>query len=325
MSRFNWMKFESASNAAAARTPDTIRAAPARDEATTTSTYRWPTCSPNQKSSPSSTASGWTAGASLSTAGRGARARPVHRHRRTSMGRSIATSTPGACAISTRPAQRGITLMPLSTPTALEWLTDRIAETAASPTGHQDGVVDSSVAKRNTRTAQHGSRCREGRLGPTAHPPVLEPTTRRHQIADPRPNDDLLGLEPRHPYTADMVTKTGFRLAAHPGRRVCGIGGVHVGQRRRPGDGVVPRPRSVAGQTAAADKVLRLKSVPISLALPWGVNISDWSDTFRCRPRSSSKYRSRSRSPMTTRRCTTRSWPACKPAWTGWPPNVDSR
>jgi len=31
----------------------------------------------------------------------------------------------------------------------------------------------------------------------------------------------------------------------------------------------------VAGQAADGDRTLRLKSVPISLALPWGLNISD--------------------------------------------------
>ena len=29
-------------------------------------------------------------------------------------------------------------------------------------------------------------------------------------------------------------------------------------------------------KTLMLDKVLRLKSVPISLALPWGVNVTDW-------------------------------------------------
>ena len=44
---------------------------------------------------------------------------------------------------------------------------------------------------------------------------------------------------------------------------------------RRPGDGALPQPRRGLAQAPAARPLFRLKVLPISLALPWGLNVGD--------------------------------------------------
>jgi len=72
------------------------------------------------------------------------------------------------------------------------------------------------------------------------------------------------------------------------------------------------------------DKLLRLKSVPISLALPWGLNIGDLAGHIPLPAKIVIEVQE-PRPTATTKRYTTRFSPACRPELTGWPPNADFR
>ena len=71
--------------------------------------------------------------------------------------------------------------------------------------------------------------------------------------------------------TVDFDGRKGFiRLAKQKGVPI-----VPGGVGRRPGDGALPQPRRGPGQAAGLDRMFRLKVLPISLALPWVLNVGD--------------------------------------------------
>ena len=63
---------------------------------------------------------------------------------------------------------------------------------------------------------------------------------------------------------------------------------------RRAGDGAVPDRGERLARLLRLDKLFRLKVLPISIALPWGLNVGDMLGTFRCRRRSRSRCSNRS-------------------------------
>ena len=62
----------------------------------------------------------------------------------------------------------------------------------------------------------------------------------------------------------------------HPARQAEGRPDRAGGVGRRPGDGALPQPRRGAGQGCSGiDRMFRLKVLPISLSLPWVLNVGD--------------------------------------------------
>ena len=132
----------------------------------------------------------------------------------------------------------------------------------------------------------------------------------------------------RQPRKRPLALESGGGLLVYPGgdyevfrpswkRHVVDFGGRkgYVRLAREAGVPIVPV-ASVGGQETAlfldrgqwlakllmVDKLPRLKSVPISLAPPWGLAVSDLAATFRCRRKSRSRCRSRSTSQTSRQR-----------------------